>query len=75
MKVLVTGATGFIGSHVAACLAKAGHQVLATGRDPQKVPALGQVPGITLERLDLGQRAGWEAQLKGCDALVHVALG
>jgi UDP-glucose 4-epimerase len=75
MKVLVTGATGFIGSHVAACLAKAGHQVLATGRDPQKVPALGQVPGITLERLELGQRAGWEAQLKGCDALVHVALG
>lgn len=75
MKVLVTGATGFIGSHVAVALATEGHQVLATGRDPHKVPALGKVPGITLQRLDLGERQGWTGQLKGCDALVHVALG
>jgi UDP-glucose 4-epimerase len=75
MKILVTGATGFIGSHVAVALAKAGHQVLATGRDAQKVPALGRVPGITLARLDLGDRGGWREQLKGCEALVHIALG
>jgi len=36
MRVAVTGATGFIGSHVAVALAKAGHQVVATGRDPSK---------------------------------------
>jgi UDP-glucose 4-epimerase len=75
MRILVTGATGFIGSHVAVTLARQGHQVLATGRDPHKVPALGAVPGLTLARLDLGQRQGWAGLLKGCDALVHVALG
>jgi len=75
MRVLVTGATGFIGSHVAVALARAGHQVLATGRDPRKVPALGAVPGIRLARLDLGERDGWAALLRGQDALVHVALG
>jgi nucleoside-diphosphate-sugar epimerase len=33
MKVLLTGATGFIGSHVAAALQKAGHEILPVGRD------------------------------------------
>jgi UDP-glucose 4-epimerase len=75
MKVLVTGATGFIGSHVAVCLARAGHLVLATGRNAQKVPALGHVQGISLARLDLADRKEWKQQLAGCEALVHVALG
>ena len=75
MKILVTGATGFIGSHVAVHLAHAGHQVVATGRDHLKVPALGAVPGITLARGDLRDPASWNAALPGCDALVHIALG
>ena len=36
MKVLVTGATGFIGRHVAACLIAAGHEVLIGARDGQR---------------------------------------
>lgn len=75
MRVLVTGATGFIGSHVAVALARAGHSVLATGRDPGKLPALAQLPGIQMARLDLDERGAWPALLKGQDCLVHVALG
>lgn len=75
MRVLVTGATGFIGSHLTAALARAGHEVLATGRRPEKLPALGRLPGVRLERLDLGDRSGWVGLLRGCDALAHVALG
>ncbi len=75
MRILVTGATGFIGSHVAVRLARAGHQVVATGRAPQKVPALATVPGLTLARGDLHDPASWEAALPGCDVLVHLALG
>jgi UDP-glucose 4-epimerase len=75
MRVLVTGATGFIGSHVALALSKAGHQVLATARDPHKLPALGELPGVRLARLDLADRTGWAGLLEGQDALVHVALG
>lgn len=75
MKIVVTGATGFIGSHVAVRLAKAGHQVVATGRDPQKVPALGDVPGIELARGDLADPASWQAPLQGAQVLVHIALG
>ncbi len=75
MRVVVTGATGFIGSHVAVHLARAGHAVVATGRDAGKVPALGEQPGIALARLDLDDPPSWEAPLRGADVLVHVALG
>jgi UDP-glucose 4-epimerase len=75
MKIVITGATGFIGSHVAVRLAGAGHEIVATGRNPRKVPALGAVPGITLARLELGDPTGWAQALTGADVLVHVALG
>jgi uncharacterized protein (TIGR01777 family) len=38
--VLVTGATGFIGSRLIAALAEAGHQVTVLARDPAKAAAL-----------------------------------
>ncbi len=75
MKVLVTGATGFIGSNVAVRLAHAGHQIVATGREPRKVPALSALPGLTLARGDLRDPSSWDAALPGCDALIHIALG
>lgn len=75
MKIVITGATGFIGSHVAVRLARAGHEVVATGRNPRKVPALGSVPGITLARLELDDPAGWAPALAGAEVLIHVALG
>ena len=75
MRVAVTGATGFIGSHLCVALARAGHRVVATSRDPGKVPSVGAVAGIELARGDLSDPSTWLASLQGCDALVHVALG
>jgi UDP-glucose 4-epimerase len=75
MRIAVTGSTGFIGSHLCVEFARSGHQVVATSRDPTKVPALGNVPGIQLARGDLSDATSWPAALAGCDALVHVALG
>lgn len=71
MKVVVTGATGFIGSHVAESLARAGHQVVAGGRNQkalERLTALGCIP-ITADLtgdplLPL---------VKGCEAIVHCA--
>ena len=75
MKIVITGATGFIGSHVAVRLAQAGHEVVATGRNPRKVPALGAVPRISLARLELADAASWAPALAGAEVLIHVALG
>ncbi len=38
-RILVTGASGFIGAHVTRALAAAGHDVLASGRDPIRLAA------------------------------------
>jgi UDP-glucose 4-epimerase len=75
MKVLVTGATGFIGSHVCVHLAKAGHAVVAASRDPAKFPNLSAFPGVIPVTLELSQRRNWPDLLAGLDAVVHVALG
>ena len=70
MKILVTGAAGFIGMHVAERLLAAGHQV--TGLDNLNDyydPALKQarlarlrgLPGFGFQRLDLADGAGMRA--------------
>ncbi len=54
MKVLLTGGTGFIGSHVAVALAKDGHRVTILARNRNKVPALTSIDGLEVLQGDLG---------------------
>ncbi|HLW96417.1 MAG TPA: NAD-dependent epimerase/dehydratase family protein, partial [Solirubrobacteraceae bacterium] len=69
MTVLVTGASGFIGSHVVAALASSGAQVRAYDlREPQQLPAQADyAAGDLLDRERLG------TALDGCEAVFHLA--
>ena len=70
MRVVVTGATGFIGGHVARRLADAGHDVIGTGRR-ESWAASGAIPYVCW---DLGDpEARPPAALRGADAVVHTA--
>lgn len=76
MKVVVTGATGFIGSHVVAELARAGHDVRLLVRTPEKVPRVLGPLGVRIDDLVAGDMTDPEAvtrALDGCDAVVHAA--
>lgn len=53
MKVVLVGATGFVGRHLLAALHAAGHQLIATSRHPQP-PSL---PGVQWLQLDLDRLA------------------
>jgi uncharacterized protein YbjT (DUF2867 family) len=68
MRVLMTGATGFIGSHVAAALLARGHDVIAAGRHPGADARMGFVPADFLHDTE---KAAWTARLKGIDAVVN----
>jgi dihydroflavonol-4-reductase len=72
MRVVVTGATGFIGGVVARQLRARGDDVIAIVRDPARATDLGDV-GIELAAGDLSEIDQIAGQLAGADALVHMA--
>jgi farnesol dehydrogenase len=70
MKVLITGATGYLGGTVASVLAGAGHEVAALCRPGRE----GGVPaGCRALIGDLRDRASLRRALDGREALVHMA--
>ncbi len=73
-KVLVTGATGFLGQHVVAQLREQGREVVALVRNPDAVEArrLAKL-GPKLVRGDVLDGASVEAAAQGCAALLHCA--
>ncbi len=75
MKIFITGATGFIGSHVAVRLLHAGHELVALARNPGKVPALAALPKLKLVAATLYDFDVIRDALQGCDACIHIALG
>lgn len=74
-KVVVTGATGFLGSHIAKALIDAGHEVIAAVRNPAKGAFL-EGWGVRLATADLTEPASLVAAFRGADAVVsNAALG
>jgi nucleoside-diphosphate-sugar epimerase len=72
MKVALTGATGFVGSHVLTELQQNGHQVLALVRDDgQAASVAGR--GATPAVVDLYDQAAVTRLLESADAAVHTA--
>jgi nucleoside-diphosphate-sugar epimerase len=71
MRVLVTGATGFIGSEVASQLAAAGHRPRVMIRRPNRA---GVLDGLDVEAVhgDLTVPDTLESAVAGCDAVVHL---
>ncbi|HEV7781806.1 MAG TPA: NAD(P)-dependent oxidoreductase [Chitinophagaceae bacterium] len=72
MKVLLTGANGFIGSYLAAFLLKKGHSVVATARDFH--PATREwLAGAELMQLDVLDKADLDQFQVSADVLIHTA--
>jgi nucleoside-diphosphate-sugar epimerase len=80
--VLVTGGSGFIGSHSILQLLAAGHEVRTTVRSLKReadvralLKAGGAEPGnrLSFVAADLEQDAGWPQAVAGCEYVLHVA--
>ena len=58
MKVLVTGATGFVGRHVVARLLARGHEVIAVSRDEAKARKFAWFERVRFVACDIHAQAG-----------------
>lgn len=71
MKIVVTGATGFIGTALVAALRARGDTITVLSRDAERAKAkLGDVTAVTA---DLEVPGAWGDALAGTDAVVHLA--
>lgn len=73
MKVLVTGANGFVGRHVVASFLRDGHEVRALLRPSASLDQLPWREQVEIARADLRSSAGLERACDGVEAVVHVA--
>ena len=71
MRLFITGATGFVGSHVARLAAEQGAELRLLTRRTSVTANLPK--GAELVQGDLREPAKFSAALRGCDALIHVA--
>ena len=74
MRVLLTGASGFVGHHTARALAAAGHDLRLLARASSDLTPLDD---LALDRVDVplsgADPAPFADAMAGCDAVVHVA--
>lgn len=72
MRIFLTGATGFVGHHVAQALAAQGADLRLLVRKTSNLKNLEDIPGETVLG-DLQKPESFKTAVAGCDAVVHVA--
>ena len=72
MQVFITGATGFVGGHVARAFAAQGATLRLLTRNTSNLAGLDGIEAETVVG-DLRQPEALRSALSGCDALIHVA--
>ncbi len=68
MKIVLTGASGFLGRALAARLSTAGHELVLPLREPGDV-----VGGVAIQPIERMTVADWRPILAGAEAVIHAA--
>jgi len=71
-KILITGGTGFVGSHLARCLAEAGHQVTVTGRSRYRTRRIAH-PNICFVKSDVRDAQHIDRLCRDQETVFHAA--
>jgi nucleoside-diphosphate-sugar epimerase len=72
MKIAVTGATGFVGSHLTENLTAAGHEVTVLARSPERLAWIRHLP-VRVVYGDLDRTEALRDLVAGQDVVVHAA--
>ncbi len=71
MKILITGGSGFVGTHLGAFLLDGGHRVISVGTSPAH--GSGVHDRLRYLAADTTRRGPWQEALKEVDAVVNLA--
>jgi uncharacterized protein YbjT (DUF2867 family)/uncharacterized protein YjeT (DUF2065 family) len=73
VRILLTGATGFIGQALARALLRNGHELVCAVRDPARLslPEPGRWRAIACDLAQVPDAGWWRAHLEGVDAVVN----
>ncbi len=71
MRILLTGATGFIGQHLLHALLAEGHDVVCAVRQPERLPAHPHLSGIRADFANDTDKSTWLARLSGVEAVIN----
>jgi len=72
MKIFITGATGFIGTHLVRRLAQTEHRMRCLVRTPAKARLLKEL-GVEMTIGDVRDKNCVREGMQGCDSVIHVA--
>ena len=76
MKIAITGATGFVGSHLVKKLATSDNQLIILTRNEananRKFPA-SSFPNLEIVKYTPQTSGNWQDKLSGCDAIINLA--
>lgn len=71
MKILITGASGFVGTHLCRHLLERGHQVTGVARHGP--PQASWPPGFRFVTSDTTRPGDWQGEIAAADAVVNLA--
>lgn len=70
--ILVTGATGFVGSEILRRASRRGWRVRGLARHPDRAEPLGRLPHVELFRGDVTQRTELDEAMEGVTSVIHL---
>jgi nucleoside-diphosphate-sugar epimerase len=73
MRIFLTGATGYVGAAVLDALLRAGHDVTALVRDPERGERIAH-RGVQAVVGELSKGSSYMAKAEACDTIVHAAI-
>lgn len=71
MRILLTGASGFIGKHLLHALLAEGHDVVCAVRHPERLPTHPHLSAIRADFANDTDKSTWLARLSGVEAVIN----